>query len=244
MASAWSVIRSEARIKSNDNTTPYRTADADALTVFNNLLRHWKAKTDPRTRELSQFVWAGGAWGGGHYMDSALKNIREVLRCFNGVSNSITLLSPRGTELEYVEPWEIQLYFDEDTDPLNTGNAVAQRWSYRDLASSTGLGTDVGIKRIWIHPQPTGAGASQAGYILDCRMEPALLVNDTDVPDVTDFECAGLADVLAYEMGRKLGWPVPQMESLRSAVPEEMQFLIQARQQLNNDDRTLDGVKY
>lgn len=246
MASQWGVIRGEARLKSNDNVTPYRTADVDALTIFNNLLRQWKAKTDNRTRELSQSGWATSPFSAvQRYVDSTIATMREILRCYIGVTGSPTLLSPRGAELEYVEPWEMQMYYDEDADPSNTGNAAAARWTYRDLASASGgLGLDVGTKRVWIHPMPTGVGSSGVNYILDARMEPSLVSNDTDVPDVTDFECAGLGDALAYELARRMGWGAPTLESIRSAIPEEMQFMIQAKQQSAAQDRPMDGVRY
>lgn len=215
MSQAWSVLRAAAREKSGDtDSNNYITSDANALVLWNDMYARLQ-QTFPRIRILTATQTGLVTVASQFHVDTSLKTIRKILRLIQAASASgIT-----GNQLEKIEPWEAFLSYEENNVP-----ATPTKWAYVDLGTDTA--GNVGFKRVYFYPLATAI----KNYAMLAEVEAAAIVNDSDVPDLTEGEAYGLTSLLAARLAKSMGQPQDDVNDILREIPDTMSAALGIRQ--------------
>lgn len=204
-------LRTEARdtmLDVDSNNYGIDTTTLDRL--LNKSVVIVKGIQDDRPVDLSATV-SGLTFGAStKFVTTSATNIRRILAVLRSASAGST--SPISGPLEQIDDWELQQA--QDVDPFTGTPSMWAAWR-----AGTSTAADVGkwTVGLWRLPDVTRY------YILRALVEPAVLTNATDKPDLDDdtaYACAWMAAAIG---ARLIGRDEAFIGEIKARIPDVLQ---------------------
>lgn len=205
-------LRTEARDTMLDTDSLGYAIDATTLDRFlNKAYVIIKGVQDDRPVDFSA-TDAGTTFAlGARSVTVTATNIRRILAVYR--TNAVGSTTPLNeAPLEYVDDWEMQLMQAQDST-----QGTPSVWAAWRIGTATAA--DVGKLTLGLWRITD----SQRYYMLRALVEPTLLVNDTDKPDVDDDTAYAIAWMAAAVGARIIGRDEAFISDIKKRVPATMQ---------------------